>query len=134
MKVSWEFLLNYYQDYPLPQSARSEDILNKYKVWKLKLKNKGYEINSYLHNKYLKNKSFSIDINPFPYNLEDNIYHYVLWINNDYRDKVTNLEIKNIIYKKMSELNCSGYVCFENHIDCKSVSKVLHFQIFFRKC
>jgi len=135
MLLTWDFLLNYDYLIPLPKEVRTTDMLIDYNNWKENtiIKN-NIEINDYLHNKYVLNRNYCIEMNPFPYNVDKNIFHYVLWINNKYRNTVTNKEIVDIITDKMIKLNYNGYICFENHIDCKSVNKILHYQVFFRKC
>ncbi len=60
--------------------------------------------------------------------------HYVLWINPNYVDKLTNIEIVNIINEQMVILGYQEYICFENDIKTKSVLDILHYQVFLKKC
>ena len=128
------FLLHYTNDIPLPKDVRTDDVILKYNEWTHYIIDNDFEINDYLYNKYLLDKEYSIDINPFPYNVDTNIFHYVLWVNHLTFKNLTSEKRHSIILKKMKELGFQDYICFENHSDCKSVDKVIHYQIFFRKC
>ena len=134
MIITWEFLMNYDYNIPLKEDVRSEHTINDYDIWKKYIKDNNLNINNYLHKKYLSDCNYCIEKNRFPYNVEENIFHYVLWINKNYEYKLNNKKILDIITLKMNELNYSGYICFENHELSKSVDDILHYQIFFRRC
>ena len=124
MLLTWDFLLNYDNSIPLPETVRTMDTILKYNKWKETIINNGYEINDYLYNKYLLDKPYCIEENPFRYNVDINIFHYVLWIDNSYKDTLIDSQIINIISLKMIELKCKEYVYFENHISlyCSQVN------------
>ena len=134
MIITWDFLMNHDYNIPLKDDTRSDDIINKYNIWKKYIKDNNYDVSDYLHKKYLSDCDYCIIKNEFSYNVTNNIYHYVLWINKDYKLKLTNKKILNIITSKMNEIGCSGYICFENHSLVKSVDNILHYQVFFRRC
>lgn len=131
MTLDWNFLLNFDYNNDLPEQ-RTPEVLAEYQMWKDSIKKEN--INNYIFNKYLLNKNYSIEKNRFPYSTEKNIFHYVLWINNSYKKKLTNKKIMDIVISKMKEINCSGYICFENTNNCKSIKQISHYQVFFRKC
>ena len=81
MIITWEFLMNYDYNIPLGKNVRSKYTLNKYDIWKKYLKDNDFNINDYLHNKYLSDCDYCINKNRFSYNVEENVFHYVLWIN-----------------------------------------------------
>lgn len=133
MTLTWNFLLEFDYSKDLPEQ-RTEETLNEYKLWKLNLEKNNEIISDVIYKKYLKNKSYHIEKNSFPYLTEKNVFHYVLWINDSYKKNITNKKIMNIVIKKMKEINCSGYICFENTSNCKSIKEILHYQVFYRKC
>ena len=131
MTLTWDFLLNFDYSKDLPEQ-RTKETLNEYIHWKINQKN--ININDYIYEKYLINNDYSIQKNRFPYETDKNILHYVLWINDNYKKNITNKKIMEIILQKMNEINYSGYICFENTSNCKSIKHILHYQVFFRKC
>ena len=133
MTLTWDFLLNFDFNNDLPEQ-RTKDTLNEYINWKTYLKNNHIDISDVIYKNYLTNKIYSLEKNKFPYSTEDNVFHYVLWINDSYKKDITNKKIMEIILQKMYEINCSGYICFENTSNCKSIKNILHYQVFFRKC
>lgn len=133
MTLTWNFLLEFDYSKDLPEQ-RNEETLNEYKLWKLNLEKNNEVISDVIYKKYLKNTSYHIEKNSFPYLTEKNVFHYVLWINDSYKKNITNKKIMDIVIKKMKEINCSGYICFENTSNCKSIKEILHYQVFYRKC
>ena len=134
MNVTFEFLENWNFEIELPEDVRTYDVIEKYKKHKEYIKKNNINQNNYIINKFLSDKKYSIDKNEYPYNIDKNMAHYVLWIHPNYINKINDLEICNIITNKMKELNFNEYFCFENHIKAKSILGVLHYQVFFRKC
>lgn len=131
MILSFDILENWNYPDPFPKNVRTELVLKKYNEFKTNLELK---IEDYILEKYLKDKMFSIDLNAFPYNVNDGMSHYVLWINPIFEKKITNKKIIEIIINKMKELNCNEFFCFENNKLAKSVDGILHYQVFFGKC
>ena len=133
MRITWEYLLNFDYNNPFP-NERTDEMLEEYSKWQIYLKENNIDINEYLFNTYLKNNDYCIEANRFPYKTPENIFHYVLWINPNYKNILTNKNILEIVINKMNELKCSGYICFENHVSVRSVLGIPHYQVFFRKC
>ena len=50
-------------------------------IMKKNNKKKGIDYDKYILKKYLHNKIYNLQPNKFPYDLEKNIKHYVLWLN-----------------------------------------------------
>ena len=134
MIITLEFLENWNFDIELPVEVRSNKIMEIYDKHKFFLKENNINQNDYIINKYLSDKKYSIQKNAYPYNITNNMEHYVLWIHPNYINKINDFEICNIITNKMKELSFNEYFCFENHIKAKSILGVPHFQVFFRKC
>lgn len=126
--LTWNFLQSWNYTKPLP-NFRTDEILEKYKEFK----NKNIDISLYIKNKYLKNCSFSIEKNTFPYNTEKNVEHYVLWIHDNFEKNISSFFLENVIKEKMVLLQFDEYIYFENHISVKTIPDILHYQIFFRR-
>ena len=134
MIITIEFLEKWNFDKLLPFDVRTPNIRSKYEKFKKKLNNSSISIDTYIYNKYLKNDMYKIIENNFPYNIDNNMYHYVLWINPKCFKIINDKKITDIICDKMKKLNCNEYFCFENQNGSKSVLKIPHYQIFFRRC
>lgn len=128
MVLTWNFLINFDFDKPLP-NFRSEKTLLEY----TKFKGKNYDINNYIYSKYLENTNYSLQENDFPYETESNMKHYVLWINKSFEKNISQNLLKCIIKQKMIELNFDDFLFFENHTSIKTIPGILHYQVFFKK-
>jgi hypothetical protein len=134
MLITIEFLEEWDFTKKLPVTVRTYEIISEYKKFKNHLTKNNINIEDYIMNKFLKNKKYSIEQNNFPYNITDNMAHYVLWIEPNYFKEINDKQLLEIILIKMNELGYNEYFCFENHIGCKSVLGIPHYQVFFRKC
>lgn len=134
MNINFEFLENWNFEKALPESIRTNTIIRKYNNYNLYLKKNNINKDKYIIEKYLSDSKYSIVKNRFPYNIDSNMQHYVLWIHPYYFNKISNKEICLIIINKMKEINYDEYFCFENHINAKSILGVPHFQVFYKKC
>ena len=76
---------------------RSDFNINRYKIHKFLLSKKNIELKNYITNNYLINKKYNLVKNDFPYNLEKNILHSVLWINKD-----ENINIKEVLIQEIN--------------------------------
>ena len=101
MNVTFEFLENWNFEIELPEDVRTYDVIEKYKKHKEYIKKNNINQNNYIINKFLSDKKYSIDKNEYPYNIDKNMAHYVLWIHPNYINKINDLEICNIITNKM---------------------------------
>ena len=99
----------------------------RYYIHKFLLKKNNINISDYISNKYLKNKKYYLVKNTFPYHLEKNILHLVLWIN-DF--KIT--DIKQLIKKELEKKYKKVYefLFFENPKHLRSINDIKHFHIF----
>lgn len=99
----------------------------RYYIHKFLLKKNNINISDYISNKYLKNKKYYLVKNTFPYHLEKNILHLVLWIN-DF--KIT--DIKQLIKKELEKKYKKEYefLFFENPKHLRSINDIKHFQVF----
>lgn len=132
MKIDWFFIYNL-------NNMDIGDIRNtktkiKYFFFKLYLKLRCMTIAQYINNKYFHNKQnqWVLVPNDFPYDLENNILHYVLWFNPSIGGS---LELAKIICEEhiAMDVRFTDYFIFENPEHKKSVPEILHYQVFFRK-
>jgi len=134
MLITFDFLENWNFDNELPENVRSTKIIELYNKHKIFLKKNNINSNGYIINKYLSDCKYSIQRNAYPYNITNNMEHYVLWVHPNYIKKIKDTEVCSIITNKMKEIKFDEYFCFENHIKAKSILGVPHFQVFFKKC
>ena len=134
MLVTLEFLEKWDFSIGLPKEVRTKETIEKYNKFKEKIKTENISIGEFIKNKYLTDKLYSFNPNTFPYIIENNMLHYVLWISPLFKKKINDKIICKLIMDKMRELGYNEYFCFENHITSKSVLDILHYQVFFRKC
>ena len=120
-KFDFYFLQNIYCKnnhiikYPLWRNNKNT---NKYNSDKMT--NKFSEFEEIIQNK-ISDKGYTITENNYPYNVSDNILHYIIWCNkNPY-------EIQKILDKKYK-----NYVFFRNMYKYKSVKRIEHYHIFIR--
>lgn len=134
MLVTLEFLENWDFSIELPGEVRTKETIEKYNKFKEKIKSENISIGEFIKEKYLCDRLYSFNLNTYPYNIENNMQHYVLWISPLFKNKINDKIICKLITDKMEELGYNEYFCFENHIKAKSVLEILHYQVFFRKC
>ena len=73
MLISWEFLLNYIIENPLPKITRLDEIHAKYKQHKKYLKDNNINVKNYIIEKYIHNNPYCLRPKTFPYNIESKI-------------------------------------------------------------
>jgi hypothetical protein len=134
MLVTFDFLEKWNFSIELPGEVRTKETIEKYNKFKEKIKSENISIGEFIKNKYLTDKLYSFNLNTYPYNIENNMQHYVLWISPLFKKKINDKMICKLITDKMEELGYNEYFCFENHIKAKSILEILHYQVFFRKC
>jgi len=122
MSISWNDLKQYHFNPPNILLPRKEKVQKKYDVHKKKI---GIPIDKYILNTILHDVKFKITINLFPYDLEKNILHYILWISPNH--KLFKNEIESIIN---NYFKCQKFICYQNKIEAKSIKTIEHYHIF----
>jgi len=112
-----------------PLIARKDEITSKYKSHKEKFQN-DEQLQTYILSTYLNEgkKQWAIVKNDFPYNVDSNITHFLLWINPNNlltKDKI------DIIVKDFAKDN--EVVYFQNHVSMQSIKSIPHYHIFIAK-
>lgn len=129
MKLNWSQLKKYHLSPPKTTLKRNKKIEEEYTNFKKSL---NISIGEYIYNKYFNSSSelFVIDANMFPYNVENNVYHLICWVNPNHKkaedfneyDLIIHL-IKNKIY---------DFIIFENENNNKSIPSIKHFHLFLK--
>ena len=130
----WERLLTLHRNPPTDKITREKKVQKKYNEFMKYIRENNININDYIYDKYLNGATVNFIENSFPYDIEDNCLHYVIWFDSEYFKKVTlcinqNKIIDNIIRNKFKD---NEYIYFENYSHNKSVQKVKHFHVFIK--
>tara|TARA_B100000902_G_C27005899_1_gene762206 strand:+ start:109 stop:588 length:480 start_codon:yes stop_codon:yes gene_type:complete len=157
MSITWVFLKKYHLNPPTIMLLRKIDVQKKYINFKKIIKENNNNIKNYILTNFFKNNENIIFIkNNFPYDVELNIYHYILWFNSnsihlDEIDKLDKLDknnyekniLKYIKYffdnKKINDTTINNYIFsnyefifFENIKENKSINSIKHIHVFFK--
>ena len=125
--ISWNYLSQFNEKNP-PQETlyRKKEVQDNYETFRGSL---DITIADYLHSTLFGDQEsleYNLRLNDFPYNTEDNITHYILWINPK-SDKKNTLPVKSIIKLKLKVKNV---VYFMNVPKNRSVMEIPHYHIF----
>lgn len=125
----WNFIKQFHKNSPLITIGRTKNIENKYLEHKLELKNKNINLDNYITSKYFKdNQKYVFVENQFPYNVDKNITHYLLWFNpNNNNYGITEKEIEEILNEILVG---KTYIYFENMEHNKSIKSIKHIHVF----
>ena len=101
------------------QMPRKKEILNNYKKFRETLDYEAFEKSI-----FEDNKSYSIRKNDFPYDIEPNINHYILWIKDE------SLSIEDIIYSSFKIDKKEDILWYRNSPENRSIKTIVHYHIF----
>jgi len=101
------------------QMPRKKEILNNYKKFRETLDYEEFEKSI-----FEDNKSYSIRKNDFPYDIEPNINHYILWIKDE------SLSIEDIIYSSFKIDKKEDILWYRNSPENRSIKTIVHYHIF----
>jgi len=128
MKITWKYLQNFHFNPPSCILPRTKKIQEDYDNHKNKLKKANITIDKYILKTILKNNlKYKITKNRFPYDLDENIKHYLLWISPDIQ--ISQIKVINIIKKYFPN---NQLVCYQNEMFAKSVKTIDHYHIFIK--
>ena len=133
MKITKKYLDTFDLTRPLPL-VRTDEITEKYNNHKLELNKKGIGLHDYVLENTLKNYEYTIAKNLYPYDIEENLFHYVYWIHPDYPERDNDIEVYTNINVFMKNNLFDGYWCWENNSLKKSIPEIKHYQIIFMRC
>tara|TARA_B100001250_G_C19063024_1_gene470953 strand:- start:46 stop:429 length:384 start_codon:yes stop_codon:yes gene_type:complete len=123
--MNWNTLLLF--DFNNNKIDRKNSVQQAYNNEKQKIKN----YSKFILNTYLDNKLYNLQPNKFPYNLNNNIKHYVLWLHPMLDLKyITNKKLINSILKKYIPNN--EYIFYMNSYNNRSIKQIPHYQVFIK--
>ena len=129
--INWEQLKLHHLNPPTYKIIRNDNIQKKYNKY---INSLNKSIDNIIIDKYFNkdDKIFCIDKNMFPYYTENNIYHYILWINPT--KKINDIEIYNYINLYYCNYTIKkNIIYFENNFKNKSIQNIRHFHIFIKQ-
>ena len=124
--MNWSQLEIYHKNPPHDVLRRNEFIEKKYRKYKEYLTNNNKNIYDEIMDCYIKNNKYVITYNNFPYDVENGIYHLLLWVHPHYNlgyDDVDKILRQNGVYE---------YIIFRNYENNCSVCEIVHYHIFIR--
>ena len=150
-KYSWKYLTEHikngktiitfdrYSDYTQKYDAHREKLTKRYEKlsdyikikymnWKKIKKEDAFKI--YAVKKSRNSLSYVIIENIFPYNIESNIGHYVLFSENELQSNDINTKINNFIHEKFKKEK--QYLWFVNSKENQSIDDLWHCHIFIK--
>lgn len=116
---------------PLLILNRNDDIKKKYLLY-----NQTNKKNIFIENIKNHNEKYVFLKNDFPYNIDDNIKHYVLWckekssINNI--ENIITIKIRELINKKIFSKQEYEFVFSYNVEKNKSIPEIMHYHVFIK--
>jgi hypothetical protein len=143
--INWNELKTYHRNPPSDFFPRSKDVRTKYFLHKRFVKKNFGDINNYITKKYFSGRNtnikFKLDKNIFPYLIDKNIDHYILWFNPKYFDseypdfnykQKQIVKFLKIVFPKRKLILGNNVIYYENIVANRSVSGVRHIQIFIK--
>lgn len=131
MVLSWEtlqrFNINSPPTYTLGRSKEVQEIYDKHRKW---MKTSKLDIKSYITKKFnLEENGIVFVENEFPYNCEDSIKHFVIWISDTFTYNLKFLD--QFIQKKIkTKYTDSKYIFYKNIPQNNSIGCVNHYHVF----
>ena len=132
MSISWTYISKYsLENSPTESFGRELKIETEYKKFKQELKLKNISLKENIMTNYFNDgKKYILNLNKFPYNLDKEIQHNVLWINPNYNSEFINNNSK--IYTLLKEIITKPFIVFKNSSTNMSIPDVIHYQVFIK--
>lgn len=124
----WDFIKQFHKNSPSIQIKRTNEVESKYIQHKsLLIKNK-INIHDYIVKNYFEDDcKYKFVNNEFPYNVESNIEHKLLWFNPNINYQINDEYINNLLNELLFDKN---YIYFENIDSNKSIKSIRHIHVF----
>lgn len=130
MSIRWTQLLKLHCNPPTFPLGRSSKIQRKYDQHK-----KTANPQEFLNRLFPKDSFdlYRVIPNDFPYNVNKNILHYVLWFNPNikYSKKIIDNHLVNNILK--NQLTDKKFIYFQNLTNNSSINNITHYQVFIKR-
>ena len=125
---NWDFIKQFHKNSPSIQINRTKEIENKYIEHKSFLFKKNISIHDYIIKKYFsENSEFKLVNNEFPYDVEINVEHKLLWFNPNINYMIDEKYINTLLNELLFDKN---YIYFENIDSNKSIKSIRHIHVF----
>lgn len=130
----WEKLLTHHRNPPDMPIFRNDQVQKEYDEFKKFIVENNIDINQYIYKKFLGELKMNFIENTFPYDVEDNCKHFVIWFDTKYYANLKLKEDEEIIIDKIvrNKFKDNQYVYFENISNNKSVPDIKHFHVFIK--
>ena len=134
MPYSWEFMKQFnFSNPPTVAFTRNQTVEDDYSKHGELIKKAG-GVEPYLKSKYLpEGTNYKMTNNNFPYDLEEDIRHFVIWFRMEKFDDFNNpAEVRKIIaqYKLENNVEFDEVVFFQNIERLRSVPGIPHIHVF----
>ena len=133
--ITWE-LLKKYELMP-PKSSktyRTKEINDAYENHKNKLKQQNLTLSKYITKTLFNNNNkelVRLELNPFSYNVDENVSHFILWLN-PLIEHPNNIDLKTLIPYPYSEYTDDKIAIISNSLDARSIPEIEHIHLFIR--
>ena len=115
--MDWEFIKQFHMNPPNFQLKRSIETQKKYDNYK----KENFNIDFFKKELFKNNCNWIVKKNNFPYNLDKNIEHYLVWFKDE---KFINYKLINFLFRDYK------FICFENTLNFRSIDKIRHIHVF----
>ena len=128
MVLSWEtlrrFNLSSPPTYALGRSTEVQTTYDKHRLW---MKKSNVDVKTYINRKFKLDKNGIVFVeNEFPYNCDDGITHFIIWISDTFMYNIEFLE--QYIQKKLKVDH--KYIFYKNIPQNNSIGCVNHYHVF----
>ena len=106
--------------------SRKKEVQDRYNSHVKYLKSINKSTGDYIMETFVKDKDYHLCLNTFPYNCEDGIEHWLLWINPN-----TNIKLAHV--EQILNKNFKKFVFFRNIIELQSVKSIVHYHVFVKE-
>ena len=128
--LKWKELLDLHHNPPLIPPTRTPEVDEMYRIHRERTPNL---VKDLIRNLFKDDGHFVLVPCPFPYDLEEGIAHWVLWINDDYEYMPWMIDV--IIKELCHDFKIRpgiDMVCYQNFKHNMTIPQIQHYQVFFR--
>lgn len=128
MVLTWDVLIRFnIHSPPTYTLGRSKQVQEKYDRHREWMKSEKVDVKSYINGKFdLETNQIVFTENEFPYNCEEGIRHYIIWISDKYKYNTASLNE----YIKTKIKSNTSYVFYKNIPANNSITSVDHYHVF----
>ena len=127
LMLTWHELLKYHHCPPEIFPQRTPQIEQKY----VDFRRNNPEIIATLRQRFFKSEQIVLVLSDFPYDIEANILHYILWISDD--NVYSHQQIETAISQRhLSVLPGVNMICYQNPPHRRTINEIQHYHVFIR--